>query len=394
MTTNRFNRFILWLTAALLSAGLMAQTTTLTYQGQLRENGQPFTGTANLEFRLFDQLIGGSEVAGPQTRLNWPVEDGLFQVGLDFGAAFDGSDRYLEIRVNGAPLNPRQPVTATPYALLAAATADGAVGGSAIDPTQVQRRVDGACSAGQSIRVINENGSVTCESHNEIDPQVGTVVDGRWCVGSGSQVTCTQAPPVTIEMDPQVSSVTNNQWCRGDGSAVTCDQAPPAASSQTCASGRVTGIDGSGGLICSPRVAFLARRNSVYFWPVNAAVQAVKFDMEVYDDSGDFNPAIGEFTAPVSGLYTFHAVADIRGVSAGDAIYIYIKAGGNNYNGTGGSAAGGSTNRLLASTTVYLTAGQKAQMRGYINASSPPGQMYGNAATSFMFTWFQGALIE
>ena len=103
MTIHRFHQFgfhqfVLWLTAALLSAGLMAQTTTLTYQGQLRENGQPFTGTANLEFRLFDQLIGGSEVAGSQTRLNWPVEDGLFQVGLDFGAGvFDGSDRYLEI---------------------------------------------------------------------------------------------------------------------------------------------------------------------------------------------------------------------------------------------------------------------------------------------------------
>ena len=164
MTTNRFNRFVLWLTAALLSASLMAQTSTLTYQGQLRENGQPFTGTANLEFRLFDQLIGGSEVAAPQTRLNWPVEDGLFQVGLDFGAGvFNGSDLFLEVEVNGAPLNPRQPVTATPYALLAAATADGAVGGSAIDPTQVQRRVDGSCPAGQSIREINENGSVTCE---------------------------------------------------------------------------------------------------------------------------------------------------------------------------------------------------------------------------------------
>mgnify|MGYP005848799209 CR=1 FL=1 len=58
---------LLWLAAILLSAGLLAQATTLTYQGQLRQFGTPFTGTANLEFRLFDQL-SGSDVVPPQTR--------------------------------------------------------------------------------------------------------------------------------------------------------------------------------------------------------------------------------------------------------------------------------------------------------------------------------------
>ena len=169
MTIHRFHQvgfqqFVLWLTAALLSAGLMAQTSTLTYQGQLRDSGEPVTDTVNLEFQLYDALVDGNAIGGSVQRLNVPVEDGLFQVGLDFGAGvFDGSDLFLEVEVNGAPLNPRQPVTATPYALLAAATADGAVGGSAIDPTQVQRRVGGSCPAGQSIREINENGSVTCE---------------------------------------------------------------------------------------------------------------------------------------------------------------------------------------------------------------------------------------
>ena len=33
-----------------------AQDATITYQGQLRQAGEPFTGTANLEFRLFDAL--------------------------------------------------------------------------------------------------------------------------------------------------------------------------------------------------------------------------------------------------------------------------------------------------------------------------------------------------
>ena len=148
-----------------------AQSSALTYQGQLRDGGAPVTGNVNLEFRLFDQLIAGNEVASPQTRLNWPVEDGLFQVELDFGAgAFDGSDRFLEVEVNGAPLNPRQRVTATPYALLAAQAADGAVGGSAIDPTQVQLRVDGTCAPGSSIRAVNQTGTVTCEADDAGTP--------------------------------------------------------------------------------------------------------------------------------------------------------------------------------------------------------------------------------
>lgn len=97
-----------------------AQDSTITYQGQLRQAGTPFTGLANLEFRLFDASSGGGQVGSEQTRLNWPIEDGLFQAELDFGpAAFSGQPRFLEIRVNGAPLSPRQAVRASPVALFA-----------------------------------------------------------------------------------------------------------------------------------------------------------------------------------------------------------------------------------------------------------------------------------
>ena len=56
------------------------------------------------------------------------VSNGLFTVTLDFGSVpFDGSNRWLDIgvRTNGggdsfATLNPRQPITSTPYAITAA----------------------------------------------------------------------------------------------------------------------------------------------------------------------------------------------------------------------------------------------------------------------------------
>lgn len=134
MTLTSLRLFCLF--ALLNSCLTWAQDSNLTYQGQLRDGGQPVTGTVNLEFRLFDQLTGGAQIGAPQTRLNWPVEDGLFQVDLDFGStAFDGSPRFFEVRVNGAPLTPRQRVAPAPAALIARDVTPGSIGIEDIDPT-------------------------------------------------------------------------------------------------------------------------------------------------------------------------------------------------------------------------------------------------------------------
>lgn len=101
----------------------------ISYQGQLQQQGQPFNGTANLDFRLFDAATSGNQIGPRQDRLGWPVSDGVFQVELDFGmGAFSGSPRFLEIRVNGTLLTPRQPVTATPVALFALDGNEGPTG--------------------------------------------------------------------------------------------------------------------------------------------------------------------------------------------------------------------------------------------------------------------------
>ena len=114
--------------AALRLNAALGQTplgTGFTYQGQLRQNGQPYSGSANLLFKLFDASSGGN-LLGTQTLNGVNVSAGLFTVLLngngEFGAGvFNGAGRWLEATVNGTPLTPRQALTAMPYAEFSAA---------------------------------------------------------------------------------------------------------------------------------------------------------------------------------------------------------------------------------------------------------------------------------
>jgi hypothetical protein len=100
-------------------------STSFTYQGQLKDGGEPVNDTCNLQFRLYDQATGGAQV-GSLINATVPISDGLFTVSLDFGSAvFAGDARWLEIAVQCpgdagfATLSPRQALTAAPYAIYA-----------------------------------------------------------------------------------------------------------------------------------------------------------------------------------------------------------------------------------------------------------------------------------
>jgi len=108
--------------------------TAFTYQGQLKQGGSPANGAYDFQFTLFDAEMFGMPVSGTVTLSGVNVADGLFTVGLDFGAAaFTGERRWLQVAVKpaGAPayttLSPRQEVTPTPYCLLASTMADESV---------------------------------------------------------------------------------------------------------------------------------------------------------------------------------------------------------------------------------------------------------------------------
>ncbi len=60
---------------------------------------------------------------------------------------------------------------------------DGVIQGSEVDSSQVQLRVSGSCSVGSSIRVVNSDGTVTCQSGLGI---TGTGSNGRVTFWTGT----------------------------------------------------------------------------------------------------------------------------------------------------------------------------------------------------------------
>lgn len=106
----------------------IAQLADFTYQGRLQQDGHPANGAYDLGFALYDAAERGNRIGDEQTEAQFPVSDGVFTVDLSFPAAFDGQQRWLEVRVNGQPLSPRQAVSTTPVAQYALAGNPGPVG--------------------------------------------------------------------------------------------------------------------------------------------------------------------------------------------------------------------------------------------------------------------------
>ena len=131
----------LWLLATLSSElSTQAQGTAFTYQGRLNANGTVANGTYDLQFVLFDATTAGNPVGSGLTIKGVVVSNGLFNIALDFGSQFPGANRWLEIaaRTNSggaySTLSPRQPITATPYAITAG-NLNGAVASTSLTGT-------------------------------------------------------------------------------------------------------------------------------------------------------------------------------------------------------------------------------------------------------------------
>jgi len=95
----------------------------LGYQGRmLRADGTAATGTAAVVFSIHDAAAGGTALWTETQTLG--LSDGYYATLLGLvsplpDAAFDGSARWLELRVGSETLAPRQPIGTVPFALSA-----------------------------------------------------------------------------------------------------------------------------------------------------------------------------------------------------------------------------------------------------------------------------------
>jgi len=115
------------------AANVRAQGTSFTYQGVLNQNGAPYSGSAEIQFTLWNAASSGSAVAtNNPASLIVAVTNGLFTASLDFGTAFPGADRWLQMDVRTVigpftTLSPRQKLTPAPYAITAGGVVSGGI---------------------------------------------------------------------------------------------------------------------------------------------------------------------------------------------------------------------------------------------------------------------------
>ncbi len=164
-----------------------------TYQGQLKLDGAPVDGSADLVFVLTNAGTDGSSI-GPVLQFSgYAIKDGLFSVNLDFGSgAFDGTMRWLEIRVrfpawdgsgtepSFVTLEPRQRVNPAPYAL--------ALPGMLIEQNETSPNVVGGWTGNfASTGVVGATVSGGGDPTDDIEyPDFNAVTDHFGTVGGGS----------------------------------------------------------------------------------------------------------------------------------------------------------------------------------------------------------------
>jgi hypothetical protein len=227
------------------------------FQGQLKDAGGAVTGSCDMIFKLYDDMLAGVQI-GSDFAATVPVNNGQFTVLLnssgEFGAtAFDGNARWLEVAVkcpgdaDFTTLSPRQQITAAPYAQYALG------GHSAVTSTWIQqtpRNVapdprDGTANAYDAAndRFILFGGSTTGGAPFPTDVWVLEKASGLGGTSGWIQLSPVGGPPPGRQLGTAVYDPTSNSLIVHGGCAGGC--AP--ALSDTWVLSNANGLGGTPG---------------------------------------------------------------------------------------------------------------------------------------------------
>ncbi len=134
---------------ALLAGPALAEVpVSITQQGRLLDNGEPLTGSQELEFELYDEESGGAVLWSDSVNADLD-ENGVYTVTLGTDAnpidaeILQDGEVYLELEIDGNVFADRLRLTSVPFATLAGTAAvaqsvvDGGVTSNALEPGAV-----------------------------------------------------------------------------------------------------------------------------------------------------------------------------------------------------------------------------------------------------------------
>jgi hypothetical protein len=211
---------------ALFASGIVAAPlgTAFTYQGRLAVGTNVATGKYDFSFNLYDSVSGGSPVVAGQTNAAVAVSNGFFTVTMDFGSsAFIGNARWLEIgvRTNGGlsftPLNPRQELTPTPYAI-ASSTLSGTLPTTQLRGTIPAAQLGGVYSSQVTFNNLNNSfmGNGTALSGVNAATLEGFGASSFWQLGGNAGTTAGVNFLGTTDNQPLEFKVNGNRTLRLD----------------------------------------------------------------------------------------------------------------------------------------------------------------------------------
>jgi trimeric autotransporter adhesin len=170
----------------------------INYQGYLTDkNGNPINAGVTITVSIYTVPTGGTplwteqHIVVPDSGVYNLVLGSMEPLYLDYSLH---DLFYLGVKVGSdAEMTPRQEVTSVGSAHTAWTALNlvctSCVSQTDIDQTSVQRRVSGTCAAGSSIRVISQDGTVTCETDDTggIPSNTVTTLDGSSAPGTASE---------------------------------------------------------------------------------------------------------------------------------------------------------------------------------------------------------------